>query len=330
MTIRPDPQSPDPREVRVAYLVTTHHDLPQLQRLVGVVRESDPTGRIHISHDRAGGEGPLGLTVPGTIHVELVDGSRGDAGQIERLLDLGDAVAADGGADFVVFLSGEDYPSRPLREMKEALLASGDGFLHRFPVLDLRSEWRVREGRQRYCYRWSTGWPISTRWRDRLHLLHGLSYLQPFVAVNVAYGRLRVGLRRLRSKPPFELFGGSAWCSLSWRAFRHATDVIRTDQVQAWMPQSIAVDEVVSPSALATRSGFTFSPASHRHMSFRGTRFGHPAYLTGSDYEDVRRSGAFFARKVRSKYSDSLLAQLDVDVLGVEHATSDGRGASIR
>lgn len=306
--------SPGPR---VAYLVTSHRDISQLARLVRTIRASDSTGRIYIDHDRAGEPGVEALAEPGTVHVQLSTGGRGDDTQILRQLDLGAAVARDGGTDYVVFLSGEDYPCRPLEQMKALLTTSPDGFLHHFPVLDRRrSEWRVREGRLRYRYRWSQGWAISPRWRDRLHFLHGLNYLQPLIGVHLSYGRLRLGHRRCGPLPGVELYGGSNWCSLSWQAFQHARRTIGSSPaLQGWMRQSVAIDEAIYPSVLISSGAFTFEPTNHRYFDFRGTSFGHPAYLTGEHLADIERSGAFFARKVDRTLSAALMDRLDARVL---------------
>lgn len=306
----------DASSLRVAYLVTTHRDVAQVARLVDTIRAGDPLARIYISHDSTGEPGALELRRPGAVEVQLATGGRGDHTQVDRILGLHDLVTADGGADYVVFLSGEDYPCRPLTQMKSALLNSGDGFLHHFPIEDDRSDWSRREGRLRYRYRWYAGWPISTSWRDRLHPLHALSYLQPVFAMNVAYGRIRLGVRRWRDDLGLELHGGSAWCSLSWRAFDHAYQTIsRRPELQRWIRRSLAVDEAAFQTVLLENESFTFEATNRRHIVFGTSRFGHPSYLEVADLPQILNSEAFFARKIRSSSTD-LLDRLDAEVLG--------------
>jgi hypothetical protein len=322
--------------VRAAFLVTSHHDLRQLRRLVTVLTEADDRIKVYISHDLHGEDGVLALQSD-RCEVHLHQGGRGDFTQVERVLALLEAVEHGGGADSVTVLSGADYPARPIRDFLAFVENSGDGLLHHFPALDdTRSDWRLHESRQRYLFRWHRLCRISDRTRDLLHPLHALNYTQPLLRINVAYGWLQFGLRRGHIPPGFHLHGGSAWFSLTWDAVEHVLKVCRTrPDLLDWGRQSIAIDEAFFHTILASAPHPDLVNDNARYIDFGTTDFGPPRTLDDSDLVAIDASGAYFVRKVDSSRSAGLLALLDerlhrspaLDPSPTTTGTSPGNGA---
>lgn len=297
---------------RAAFVITSHADIPQLARLVDLLLEGAPDVRVYVSHDLAGEPGIESLAGP-RCTVIRERGGRGDFTQIERLISLFRLVEDDGGADYVTVLSGMDYPSRPIVDFLDALPATGDGFMHHFPVFDAeRSEWSQREGKQRYRYRWRILWPLSASARDRWHWLHGLNFVQPLLRVNIAYGSLRVALRRRRMPEGLAVHGGSAWFTISRRAVRYFLAVVDSrPDIMDWGRTSLAVDEVFMQSILVTAQRFEFVNWNGRYIDFDSEGYGHPRVLTAEDAERIAVPGAYFVRKVDRARSAELLSMLD-------------------
>jgi len=302
--------------MNVAYLVQSHRNVPQVVRLVRTLHRLDPAAGIYVSHDASGDPGAAVLGDEPGVRVRLATGERGQFSLLQRWAESVEDVHQDGGADFVVLLSGQDYPVRPAAELHAALAESGDGYLERFAALRPEGNpWTVREGRNRFCYRWRTVVPLSDRGRDRLHLLHGLNRLQPFLHVNVAYGALRVGVRSSGAPQDLEVFGGSAFTMLSWRAVEHVVTTMRTrPDVMRWARSSLNIDEAFMQTVLMAASGLRFAPTAGRYFRFEGSRFGHPRVLTVSDVPGALASGDFFARKFDTDVDARALDAIDAEL----------------
>jgi len=285
--------------VKIAYLIQCHKEPAQVERLVRVLHRLDPVAIIHVSHDVNGEPGIDALRGLDRTTVVQDIGGRGQFHFILRWLKAIEQIREQGGADFVVMLSGQDYPLRPLVEMHTELAASGDGFLEHFPALvEEGNQWSAREGRSRYTYRWREICTISDRTRDRIHLLHGLNRLQPLVRVNVAYGGLKVGFRGSHIPAGMECRGGSMFHSLSWRSVEYVVRTVRDrPDLLRWARSSLNIDEAFFQTVLVSAGQFHFLPSARRFYRFEGSHFGHPKVLTAADARAALDSGDYFARK---------------------------------
>lgn len=298
--------------MRSAFAITTHADIPQLERLVHALTDGVDGVYVYISHDVAGEEGVERLASD-RCKIFRDPGGRGDFSAIERFLALFARIEADGGAAFSTVLSGADYPVRPLPEFLDALDRSGDGLLHNHSALDPQdSDWTQHEARQRYLYRWRPlrllGPTASPRW----HWLHGLNYVQPFVRLNISYGPLRLGTWRGHLPEGLTCHGGSSWFSLSRRAVQHLLEVQQTrPDVVEWGRTSLAIDECFIQTVLVSAGTFQFVNHNGRFIEFSEEGFGHPRILTLEDAPKIEESGAFFVRKIDSHASADLLDRLD-------------------
>lgn len=304
----------------VAYLIQSHKNVGQVSRLVWALSELDPGCRIYISHDHRDGHGIEELAA-GRVRVTRDDGGRGGFHPIARWLKQVEMVRQDGAAEYVVLISGQDYPIRPMSSMLNDLRQAGDGFLECFPALVQEgNHWPVREGRSRYLYRWRELRPISDRIRDLLGPLHALNFVQPWVRVNVAYGGVQVGLRRGTLPDGMQCFGGSMFPSLSWRAAEHVVHTVQTrPDIMRWAHESLVIDESFFQSVLMTHPALEFTLSAHRFFKFDRSRFGHPAILTEQDFPELATSEAYFARKFDVTVDERVLDVID-ESLGIRYS----------
>lgn len=113
---------------RTVYLVLSHGRIPQLLRLLRTVRAGSPHATVVVHHD--GHAEPLdeaAARAAGADH--LIEARRpvrwGELSLVDALLRSLRWIDANVDYDWVVQLSGQDYPTRPLRDL-EAHLAAGD------------------------------------------------------------------------------------------------------------------------------------------------------------------------------------------------------------
>jgi hypothetical protein len=289
--------------MRVGYLIQSHRDPEQVARLVRTLKAGSPDAAVHVSHDFS--SSPLDVAaltaVPGVL-VRPAEGGYGDFSHVRRYLDAVDDLVAEGIAvDWVVNITGQDYPLRPVADAEADLVAGGaDGYLEYFPAMDpARSTWPVRRARSRYLFRHRRIATLSPAAKRRLRPLQAINRVQPLVRVHVSYG-LMVGVRR-RSPfgPGFELYGGSAYSSLSWPVVAYLREfcAARPDLMR-YYEQCLSPVESIFQTILVNSGRFTLVDDCKRYFDFRDSTMNHPKFLSVADLPRALASGADFARKI--------------------------------
>jgi hypothetical protein len=289
--------------MRVGYLVQSHRDPEQVARLVRTLKAGSSGAVVHVSHDFT--SSPLDVAslsaLPGVL-VRPAKGGYGDFSHVRRYLDaVDDLVAENLPVDWVVNITGQDYPLRPVAAAEADLVAGGaDGYLEFFPALDPdRSTWPVRRARSRYLFRHRRLAALSPAAKRRLRPLQVINRVQPLVRFHVAYG-LMVGVRR-RSPfgPGFELYGGSAYSSLSWPCVAYLREVCATrPDLLRYYEQCLSPVESIFQTILVNSGRFALVDDCKRYFDFRGSTMNHPRFLSTDDLPRAFASGADFARKI--------------------------------
>ena len=144
----------------VAYLISSDTSAERLTRLAAVLRAGSPRGVIAVRHDDAGGT--LDLRQLRELDVDLLETSSappGSAAELILLLRCMRRLLESARFDWLVLLSGSDYPVRPVAEIEAALAgADTDGFIETHPCERpaIRRGVPVDEHAARYHYRWSS------------------------------------------------------------------------------------------------------------------------------------------------------------------------------
>src|SRR4051794_24450699 len=97
-----------------------------------------PDSLIHVSHDRAGTPVDVAeLRAMTNVEMQLHQGGYGDYSHVDRYLAAVDWIRAEGlHVDWLVNLTGQDYPLQPLAACEAELADSGvDGFMEHWPAL---------------------------------------------------------------------------------------------------------------------------------------------------------------------------------------------------
>jgi hypothetical protein len=309
-----------------AYVVLSHRDREQVERLVAAIRRSSPSSHVVVAHDARQGVAPRALD--DHVHVwehglrtdwgswELVEATLGG---FRRARDLADP-------DLVALVSGADYPTRDLAAWERGFLASGGGWVGEARPLHYRPRWGRRHGEgqddlTRYTYRW---FPVPTtglaarlprgvealrrRVRDALFLR-----VQPMLSVRfVSRGRgTHLGVRRLRT--PFSgarpCYKGSQWVALDRQLLDHLLEKAGPGTALARFYQhTIIPDESLIPTVLSWVQPAVGPPLTY--LQAIGGQNG-PRELGDGDLAEIESLGAPFCRKVRSPQSNALLDALD-------------------
>lgn len=307
---------------RVVYLVASHVNPPQVARLVRVLRSGGPASRVVINHAyRVSRLDPA--LFAGLDGVEFVDPQRspawGDFSMTRMVLAALDWIVARFDPDWVVYLSGQCYPIRPLAEIEDFLArTSYDGFVAGRRVD--RADPADRELVERYCYRYHALPPfgLGIRAPDRLRgaalrLRSAWNRAQPLLKIRDWGGRTRIGFPAFRT--PFgaamPLYKGSAWWTLARRAVAHLRAFVTEHPAFVrHYAQTFAAGESFWATILRNAPVLRISDDNYRYIRWVGAS-AHPELLTRADLEPMRVSGKLFARKFDMTRDPGLLDLVD-------------------
>jgi O-antigen/teichoic acid export membrane protein len=293
-----------PKRGRFAYVVIAHKNPEQVARLVRAIRRTSPTADTLVAYNgKLSRAGAAALAQAGARRVGSGRPARwGDFSLVERVLE---AFEAARGYDWVVLISGEDYPTRRLDEWErwvrsqrvEALFAADplteddveplNRTAYRWSVLRFRGPFRPLPAVIRRL--------VPSAWADRVRLLEGWGFL--------AYRR---------TTPLTESWKGSMFVAVSGRMLQHVLESAPTARRmfgRALQPDESCIQTVVATSGLPTMQAyitFTRWPAGGAP---------HPDSLGPEDFDEVTGCGMAFARKMSGTRGAQLCDLLDEQVL---------------
>ena len=319
----PPPTPPAVGLAKVAYFIASHVNPDQVTRLVRACRSSgNPHARVLVHHDyKVSNLDAAAVERLGNVDV-LRDTVKVDWGgftqcvmirrSMQWLLDHRDV-------DWVVYLSGQDYPIKPLAHVERELARSTfDGYLDANPVE--QCQWMQGYGRYHYRYYALPSFPGVQRLRRVLRRRgdagRAAGTLPRFIVPLPHHGATKVGVRPLRSpfNENFRCCYGSSWWSLSRRAITSMCRTMdeRPDLVAHYRRILWAPNESFFMTLLMNdRSLSLCTNDNKRLISWSHPETGHPDVLRASDWEKIAASGAHFARKIDGRVDSSLIDLLD-------------------
>lgn len=297
--------------MKLAFVVLAH-DRPQLlARLLAVLRH--PSARTYLHLDRRVALDPFAraLEAAGAGEVAMLP-RHATSWASPELVDAGLEGLRRGvedGCDYLLLLSGRDFPLRPVEEIVAfAERAGSRSYVEHFPLPD--SRWRLG-GRDRTDF-----YTYTVRGRRETCVPRGedTSHLN-------RRGRLLNRLLRLRGlgKPGRHFpsyaraYGGSQWWNLSREAAEHVLGFLdEHPDYRRYHEHTLAPDEIFFQSILAG-TGFA-ERAEVVDDSLRFMRWpadeSHPRVLGVDDLPAMRESGALFARKFDPAVDAAVLERL--------------------
>jgi hypothetical protein len=297
----------------VLYLILSHHNPTQVMRLARRIVTSDPQALVLIHHDaRAPALAPSDDSRI-CIMQERVGVRWGDFSIVAALLHCLRWIA-DIPFDWMVLLSGQDYPSAPLAGLSAALDASDvNGFIGYSPFQLQRF---AEDNTTRYLFTYQRLpdelLPVAKRaWR--------FNKMQPWLRVVGTRAGCFVGVR---SSAPFNRRFSGYRCSFWWTLSKPCVDYVRTfvkehPQVVRAFKRKLIPDEAFISSVLINANCFTFASHDQRFLVWPHDESASPMVLKSHDYDAIVNSGMPFARKFDITVDADILERLDAYVEGV-------------
>ena len=311
------------------YLIFSHINPAQVVRLAGAIRQLSPRSKVVIHHDSSKSTfEPVNLT--GLDSVYLIENpvtcEWGDFSQVQQYLHAfqwcRERIPE---FDWVITLTGQSYPIRPLDDFELKLEHSGDeGFLYFFEASD-PTHWPLGTSHNRHYYTYYQ-LPRFPYWyrvpslareflqsvRKQFNLTQSLIRIMPFPKSQLT----RIGFRRLPIPFPtgHRLFGGRQNMTLSRRSVEYVIEYCENnpDYVK-FFRRTLNPDESFFLSILLNRDDFRFRndlplftkwPRGERHAASC-------AIIETGDLPEILASGKYFALKFDQTIDAEPLSTID-------------------
>lgn len=320
---------------RVAYLILSHRNPKQVVRLASVLAWGGRDSHVFIDHDASKSRlDPAALA--GLPNTTLLAGTRpgtwGGISLIHKVLDGVAAIERRYDYDWVVFISGQDYPVQPVARIEEFLAATPyDGFVEGVSLLGAA---RCGEGAAGRNHNYAPGQPTCEKLPNGACAACAARYLYPnplyyervplkvrhaaYVALKqVARLHQAVGFQPLPAlyRPVGQVLRGGFWFTLSRRALTRVQEFTRANPAFVRLYRYLFVaEEAYFQTVLAAFPELKLKNDHLRFVNWRDRTRGNPGIFRSRDFDDLITSGAHFARKFDLDQDRAVFDMLDEQI----------------
>jgi len=313
---------------RILYLVTAHTNPGQVVRLVRALLEASPAGHVLLHWDA---QAPA-LQVDEFAHETRLTVFPvrhairwGDFSLVETMLELLTWARQRLPFDWLVWISGQDYPLGALEGFESQLVnGKADAWMRHFPGFT-HGGWPVGEGFRRYCFAYSAvpsiprfyRFPASVRMAidsgiKRFNTAQTLIQLRPRHRNNPAQVGLRA--RPLPFSAQLRCIAGWPWFNLNARSVAYLLSFVADHPAfVAHYRRTYCPDESFFHTILVNCADLVIENDPLRHVSWENRQFSsNPTVIArGPLLAAALASGKPFARKFDINVDAGCLDQLD-------------------
>lgn len=300
--------------MKVVYFIQSHKNPEQICRLVKVIKKSSPNSLVLLSHDFTSCDLDL-TTLQQFSGIELIkrnrSARRGDDSVLEIYLEAVDWLYERSlDFDWLICLSGQDYPVRPIAQIEDFLANTEyDGFIDYWDVLAENSPWGRETGRKRFFAQYLK-LPQWTKW-----WLRKLSRIEPLIPGVIFQWRFALIGLEAKSTPfndDFKCYGGWYWNALSKKCVDYLRAYLEEHpQLLKFYRRTLAPEESIIATVLVNSNQFAICSDSLRCLDYPPELFGYARNLTQNDYPKIVNGNYYFARKFEPEPDDKILDLLD-------------------
>ena len=301
----------------IAYVVLCHHKPRQALRLAETIRRLSPRARVLLRHNQPNGyiDEHQARATGAELLVSGVTTRWGDWSLVEAAFEAFRRARALYDPEWIVLISGQDYPVRSLDDWERELLHGDDeAIVPGDALVTGPSKLRINGPRDELTLRYTHRWfrlpqlgvvPRLPRRVVRLVKAGWYAYLYPLQAVVTLNEQPRgngwmLGMRRRHVpwSPQVAAYKGEQWAALSRRAVEFALDSPEAAAWQRYFATTLIPDESYFPTVLASSGRLRI-----RRQSISWLRWHddvtkpHPLTIDDETLPAAMASGAPFARK---------------------------------
>ena len=297
---------------RVTYLIASHTLPDEVSRLALTLRRGSPAASVVVHHDDR--RSVIDRNRLSDLGVRLIEppsrGNWGDISLLSMVLRCLRWCLDHTEFDWLVLLSGQDYPVRPVAEIEQSLGgAAVDAFIETWPCRRPALRAPVDEFSGRYFFRWR---------RMGSSTLVSLARAAPgrgrLVRTRIQPSGTWVGIRGVRSPfgPGLVCHRGSDWFALSRTAAMAVDTFVRTrPDVLRYYSRTLHPTESFIQTVLANDASLRLSGDYRRFTMWDDPNQESPSVLRLEDLDAILASGCDFARKFDPTVDRAILDQLD-------------------
>jgi hypothetical protein len=317
--------------MKISFLILNHREPTQLLRLVSTLKSQLPDSPVVIHNDR------FKVDIPESLISEFPDTylltsdwpiSWGDFSCVASEWRSMAWMTENLQFDWLILLSCQDYPIKPLASLKQFLPSvNSDALLAATPIGELESWLDRRDRHRRYLYQYrpvrqaSEVGILAARRRRWLREHSGLfvdifNYGQPYLQFYKFPDQMpwRVGTRALhtpftREKP---CWFGSHWLSLSSRAVDYVVSYVQEHPEYAhYYRATIIPEESATATLVCNAPGLRVDRRELHYVRWSDPHTGHPDTFMARDLPELLTARGYFARKFDVAKDSSVLDELD-------------------
>lgn len=280
--------------MKIAYIVSAYKKPEQVVRLIRRLDADEVHFFVHVDKKTSDDDyRRIVRPLAGHANVRFLERHRcywGGFGHVQATIKgIGASIRSGIGFDYVVLLTGQDYPIATTTEIEELLRSSnGKSFMAHFPLPS--EEW---EG---------GGLGRIDRWHVRVRSRGYVISPQP-----------RLGLER-RFPFDFQPFGGSAYWCLSRSCVEYIDRFIRRAPSFVRFFRYVEVPDEIFFQTILMNSQHAESVVDDdlRYVEWTNWNDSRPAVLGTPDFAKIMASGKLFARKFDTDQDGKILDLIDV------------------
>lgn len=302
---------------KILYLIASHSNPDQIVRLVKTLKMGSPESQVLIHHDHSNCK--LSATAFEELtHVHVLDDfvpvEWADFSMVKMELHCVDWLMSHGiEFDWLIFLSGQDYPIKPLPEIEQFLENTEyDGFTEYFLAHeppDTAWHWGKELGVERYFFHY---YKLPSSLKPILYKLYRVvNGWQPLVRVRAGRFGAKVGIRCVSTpfNSDFQCYAGSQWHTLSYRCIKYIHHFVQQNPAFVKHYQNtLTPDESFVQTILLNERSLKICNDNLRYISWTPP---YPAILGVRDLDSMIASGKHFARKFSPQTDVEVLDLLD-------------------
>lgn len=317
-------------ERTISYVVLCHTGAPQVLRLARTIRALSPRARVLIRHNQPPGfiDGPEAESCGADLLVSDVQCRWGHWSLVDATVEAFRRARELHDPDWIVVISGQDYPVRPLDPWETTLLAGDfDAVVAADPLVTGPSGLTPGGGHERLGLRYTHRW----YWLPRLNVLARIpplvrrsirrvwfKLLYPLQALVVLHQLPReegwvLGFRRRRGpwSQATAVYKGSQWMALSRSAYGRCIEGPEVSRLRDYFMRTLVPDEAYFQTVLASSTDIKVRREPISWLSWDSDVTPHPRVLDETALEAAARAGTPFARKFDESIAPGLLDRVD-------------------
>lgn len=284
-----------------AILITAYKDIEHLKKIVGFF-DNDFKFYIHIDVKSEISADQINYlaSVANVAYIEKKWSINwGSFNHLKAILYLTNLALQNRNVHYLHLISGQDFPVKKLSDFKSFFnLLNKNSYIDCLKIEDIG--WSGNNGLDRIQYYNFHNWLDTKNLKSR-SILNKFSVIQK-----------KIGLKRKLAFSQKELYGGSTWWSLPRETANYVVQFSKQHRrVLNKFRHTLCSEEFYFQSVLKNSSNsFQLDKSNLRYIDWNARNGSNPSFLDLEDYQAIKSSDAFFARKFHEHISKSLLNKI--------------------